>query len=280
MSLSTITNMFTLSAAKDWAVVHFNTHNAEMMKAAIKAAEAEKAPVILAIGATSIQHIGLRPLAAMMKAMAEEASVPVALHYDHAKDLSLIRQSLDAGFTSVMFDGSSLSYEDNVKNTIEMVKMARDCGANAEGEIGIVPHGDAAIGKTVPTDPAQAIEFAKRTGVDLLAVSVGSVHNMRSQNASLDVNLIRTIHEATGVPLVLHGGSGVMDKDIAAAVTCGLRKVNINTALKMALVDGIAEGLREDPQMDLLPLMQKGIARGTAFAVERLRLCKSPGKAA
>ncbi|SHN68178.1 class II fructose-bisphosphate aldolase [Desulfovibrio litoralis] len=280
MKLHTIKNLFAKSEKTDWALPHFNTHNAELVRAVIKAAEAEKAPVIIAVGPSSISHLGsLAALSELIKVMVKESSASVALHLDHAKDINLVKAALDCGFSSVMFDGSSLEYAENVRLTSEVVKMAHDKGADAEGEIGMVPHGADAIGKTPLTDIEQALEFAEKTKVDLLAVSVGSSHSMRSQDATLDVELIKKIYTAGKVPLVLHGGSGVVDADIKRAIPCGLRKININTALKMAFVNGIEKELAKDKTIDMLPLFQSGMNSAEAYAIDRIKLCNASNRA-
>lgn len=262
-----------------WAVGHFNIHNQEFIKAVVRAAEQERSPAILAVGMMSIKYMGLAPLISSCQIICRETDIPIAIHLDHARDIDIIKDSLDLGINSVMFDGSALSYEENVKKTTEVVKMAHNCGATAEGEIGIVPHGNATVSDSDMTDPSRAVEFAERTGVDFLAVSLGSVHGMKSAAASLNQDLLKTLHRQIPVPLVLHGASGVVHEHISEAVVNGIRKINVNTGLKVVLKDLLTSHLRNSPDSDLLADLEAGMDAVTASITERMRLFGSSQKA-
>ncbi len=271
-------NQLGVKHESDWAVGHFNIHNQEFIRSVVRAAEQEQSPAILAVGMMSVKYMGLAPLISSCRIICRETDVPVAIHLDHARDLDIVKESLDLGINSVMFDGSALSYEENVKKTTEVVKMAHDCGATAEGEIGIVPHGDAAVHASDMTDPARAVEFVERTGVDFLAVSLGSVHGMKSAGNSLNQDLLKTLHQQIAVPLVLHGASGVVDEHITASVANGIRKINVNTNLKVVLKDFLTAHLQASPDSDLLVDLETGIEAVTASVAKRMRLFGSSGK--
>ena len=272
-------NQLGVTRESAWAVGHFNIHNQEFITAVVKAAEQERSPAILAVGMMSIKYMGLEPLISSCRIMSRETDVPVAVHLDHARDLDIVRQALDLGINSVMFDGSALSYEENVRKTTEVVKMAHDHGATAEGEIGIVPHGTAVVNEADMTDPARAVAFAEQTGVDFLAVSLGSVHGMKSAETSLNQDLLKTLHDQIPVPLVLHGASGVLDEHISAAVANGIRKINVNTGLKVVLKQVLNEQFQTSPDSDLLADLEKGMNGISASVAKRMRLFGSSNKA-
>lgn len=262
-----------------WAVGHFNIHNLEFIRAVVRAADQERSPAILAVGMMSVQYMNLEPLIAACQLISQETNVPIAIHLDHAKDLDIIRRALDCGINSVMFDGSALDYEENVKKTTAIVKMAHDCGATAEGELGIVPHGTDQVRETDMTDPTKAAEFAERTGVDFLAVSLGSVHGMKSAGASLNQNLLQKLHQQIPVPLVLHGASGVVDGHIKTAIANGIRKINVNTGLKVVLKDFLSSRFADSPETDLLEDYSRGMDAVTESVAKRMLLFGSSGKA-
>lgn len=272
-------NQLGVSREDNWAVGHFNIHNLEFIKSVVKAAQENRSPAILAVGMLSVKYIGLEPLIKACQVMSRETDVPIAIHLDHARDLEIIRQALDLGINSVMFDGSTLSYEDNVKMTTKVVTMAHDVGATAEGEVGIVPHGLTQASAEDMTDPAMAVEFAEKTGVDFLAVSLGSVHGMKTAGASLDQDLLKSLHEQVKVPLVLHGASGVLDEHIKAAVANGIRKINVNTGLKLAFKKALTRCLNVEPDNDLLTDFNTGIDATAEAIASKMKLFGSVNKA-
>jgi len=272
-------NQLGVTSVTPWAVGHFNIHNLEFIRSVLHAAEQEKSPAILAVGMLSVKYMGLEPLISACQVMAKKSKVPIAVHLDHAKDLGMIQNALDLGINSVMFDGSALDYEENVEKTTRVVEMAHNCGATAEGEIGIVPHGDATVSKEDMTDPAIAIEFADRTGVDFLAVSLGSVHGMRTAGASLNQDLLKELHQQISVPLVLHGASGVIEDHIKAAVVNGIRKINVNTGLKVVLKNHLSSRFARNTDSDLLDDYDLGMDAVTEAVAEKMRIFGSIGKA-
>jgi fructose-bisphosphate aldolase class II len=235
------------------AVVAFNIITLEHAEAVIAGAEAVGVPVILQVSENAVQfRVGqLRPIAQAATALATAAAVPVALHLDHVTNLSLLRQAASAGFSSAMFDAGALSYADNLSATIQAVEWARSVGIWLEAELGYVGgKPDAPVNAHLPgvrTDPTEAEEFVAATGVDALAVAVGSSHAMTSRTAELDVKLIEQLAAAVPVPLALHGSSGVPDEQLRAAVAAGIRKVNVGTALNIACTAAIRNHLDHDP---------------------------------
>jgi len=272
-------NQLGITREAPWAVGHFNIHNQEFIRAVVQAAESERSPAILAVGMMSVKYMGLQPLISACQSISRETEVPIAVHLDHARDLDIVKQALELGINSVMFDGSSLGFEENVEKTTKVVQMAHDCGATAEGEIGIVPHGTASVSQAEMTDPALAVEFAERTGVDFLAVSLGSVHGMKSAGTSLDQSLLQRLHEQIPVPMVLHGASGVIDDQITMAVENGIRKINVNTGLKVVLKSYLSSRLIEQPESDLLEDLEKGIEAVADSVSARMRLFGSSNRA-
>ncbi len=272
-------NQLGITRENPWAVGHFNIHNQEFIRAVVRAADQERSPAILAVGMLSVKYMGLEPLISACQVISKETDVPIAVHLDHARDVDVVKQALDCGINSVMFDGSALEYEENVEKTTKVVQMAHEFGATAEGEIGIVPHGTASVSEADMTNPARAVEFAERTGVDFLAVSLGSVHGMKTAGASLNQDLLRQLHQQIPVPLVLHGASGVVDDHIKAAVENGIRKINVNTGLKVVLKNFLSDKLAKDPDSDLLDDFDLGMDAVNASVAARMRLFGSSNKA-
>ncbi len=273
----TLVELLALSPAKDWALPHFNVHNSLLAKGAVKAAIAESAPVALAVGYQSIAHVGMGPLSAYLKALIEESPACLALHFDHAKDLDMVKRALDLGFSSVMFDGSAHPFEENVRLTAEVVKMAHDKGASAEGELGVVPAPGASVSQIQYTDPDQAREFAARTGVDFLAVSLGSIHGMAAASMDIDDALLARL--AGLPPLVLHGASGVTPEGMRKALKGGVRKINVNTALKCEAAQCLQQTFAQNPQRDLLAAMDIASDAVAVKAAEYIRLYQAAGRA-
>jgi fructose-bisphosphate aldolase, class II len=234
------------------AVAAFNLITLEHAEAIATGASEGKTPVILAISENTVRFHGgqLAPLSAAAAAVARLASVPISLHLDHVTDDALVEQAADAGFSSLMYDGGALSYADNVARTRWARDTAHAAGLWVEAELGYVggkpdaPQSAHAPG--VRTDPDEAQEFVEQTGVDALAVAVGSSHAMTSRSAVLDLSLVAMLRDRVSVPLVLHGSSGVGDEVLRGAVAAGISKVNIGTAINVAMSRAIREFLAQD----------------------------------
>lgn len=266
----------------DWALGQFNVHNIELALSAIRAGEAENAPLILAVGPSTVQFLeDISPLIAAIHKMIEKSKVPIALHLDHARSLELVRQALDLGFSSVMFDGSSLPFEENVRLTAEVAEMGHACGASVEGEIGIVPMEGALTDDAAEnnTDPEKAALFAQETKIDLIAVSVGSVHGMQSQNSSIDCELIKELSTKLNRPQVLHGASGVRDEFYPEAIRGGIRKININTMLQVRFRNAVSKTLNDTPDIGMLSAWTTGMQAVYECVRERIRCFKASNKA-
>ena len=230
-------------------VAAFNVITLEHAEAIAEAAEQTGLPVILQISENAVKFHGgrLEPVLAAAAATARAASVPVSLHLDHVEDEALLHAGVAAGVTSVMFDASRLPYEQNVRATARITAWAHTHDVWVEAELGEVGGKDGAHAPGVRTDPAEAAAFTAATGVDSLAVAVGSSHAMTERTASLDHQLIARLHKTIGVPLVLHGSSGVPDGELRRAVAAGMVKVNIGTALNVAFTAAVRDHLAADP---------------------------------
>ncbi|MER5596592.1 class II fructose-bisphosphate aldolase [Streptomyces sp. NPDC002265] len=243
------------AATERRSVTAFNVITLEHAEGIITGAEAAERPVILQISENAVRyHRGqLRPLALAAASMARSSTVEIALHLDHVTDVELLHQAADCGFSSVMFDAGALPYAENVSATASAARWAHDAGLWLEAELGYVggkPDAPAsAHAAGVRTDPAEAADYAARTGVDALAVAVGSSHAMTERSATLDQALIERLREAVPVPLVLHGSSGVPDGELRSAVRAGIVKINIGTALNMSLTRVVRDTLDSLPAL-------------------------------
>jgi len=219
----------------------------EDMRAYAMAAEAERAPVILQAGPSCRDHTPLAVLGKMFRHLAESVDVPVVVHLDHGYTLDDCRAALDAGFTSLMFDGSRKPLAQNIAETAAVAEMAHAAGVSCEGEIGFVGYsgGDGSAG----TDPQEAAIFARETGIDAMAISVGNVHLQQDHEGELDEARIRAIEAITTVPLVIHGGSGVpLRQRVGLAAGSSICKFNIGTELRMVFGEALRTAVNADPQ--------------------------------
>lgn len=285
MGLATLNDVLRDAYASGYAVGAFNAINMEFVQAIVRAAEETGAPVIVQISQAAAEYAGLEEIAAVARAVAEKAPVPVVVHLDHATDLDIVERAIRSGFTSVMFDGSSLPFEENVKLTAKVAEMAHEAGVTAEGEIGRVP---SAAKRTwtreelaaLMTTPEEALEFASRAGVDALAVSVGSVHKMKAQEAVVDCGRIREIKSVVKVPLVLHGSSGVTDGSLREAVRSGIAKVNVATALSAVFLEVLRRCLVSGPSVsDARVVLNEGREALVVSVAEKIKLLGSDGRA-
>ena len=246
MSLVTLAEVLQPALKGNYAVAGLVTLGWEDMRAYVAAAEAEGCPVILQAGPGCRAHTPLPILSKMFRYLAEGASVPVVAHLDHGYTVEECREALESGFTSIMFDGSRKSLNENIDETAAIAEIAHKMGVSCEGEIGFVGYsgGENSAG----TDPAEAAKFAKETGVDAMAISVGNVHLQQDKVGGLDIERIRAIEAVTTVPLVIHGGSGVpVEQRKLLATTSSVCKFNIGTELRMAFGAALREAVNADP---------------------------------
>ncbi len=262
MPLVTLKEILADAQRNHYAVGMFDTHNLETTEAIIQAAQEERSPVILALAEAHVKDINfMESIAGIMSTAAKRASVPVCLHLDHGTKLESIVRTMHLGFSSVMYDGSSLPYEENVAKTAEAVRIAKIFGASVEAELGHV--GGAEGGEDdghgiVYTDPVMAVDFIAKTEIDALAVSIGTVHGNYASAPKLDLALLSQIYKVSSIPLVLHGGSGLSDDDFRNCIKYGIRKINIYTDMVQAAVsrlrceittDGSSCGLDTEKQL-------------------------------
>jgi ketose-bisphosphate aldolase len=258
---------------RDGAAASFNTYNLETTKAIIAAAEAEDAPIFLAVGSGALRYAGFDMLGGMVTVAAARAAVPVALHLDHADSLELVQRAAGAGFSSFMVDGSALPLEAN----IALLQAARSLVSGAlEAELGGVGGAEDRSGdqhSAVPmTDPAEAARLVTATGVDSLAVAIGNAHGLYRGEPRLDLDRLRSLRAAVTVPLVLHGASGIPDGTIVDCIGHGVRKINVNTELRRAWFEALRRGLALDEGFDLPALLTPAMAAVQATAQEMIRL--------
>ncbi|WP_328336585.1 class II fructose-bisphosphate aldolase family protein [Streptomyces violaceus] len=281
MPLTTTGELVTRSAAARSAVASFNVITLEHVEAVIAGAESVHAPVVLQVSENAVKFRGgqLLPLARAAVAAAERATVPVALHLDHVQSDALLYQAAEAGFSSVMYDAARLPYAQNLATTRAAVDWAHAEGLWIEAELGQIggKNGRPPLDAHAPgarTDPEEARVFVADSGVDALAVAIGSAHAMTTRTATLDHALLKRLSAALDVPLVLHGSSGVPDDELTAAVAGGIAKVNIGTALNIALTGAIRDFLAERPEAvdprGYLTVAREAMTRAVARALRTL----------
>ena len=247
MTLATLKDVLQPAHEQGYAVGGLVTLGWEDMRAYVAAAEAENAPVILQAGPSCREHTPLPVLGKMFRYLAENASVPVVAHLDHGYTFEDCKIALDSGFTSLMFDGSRKPLQQNIDETAAIAEMAHAAGISCEGEIGFVGYsgGEGSNG----TDPEEAAKFARESGVDAMAISVGNVHLQQNKEGGLDEARIAEIDAVTEVPLVIHGGSGVpVEQRMKLARETSICKFNIGTELRMAFGNAMREAVNRDPE--------------------------------
>lgn len=255
MSLVPTGELVGAAGARRSAVVALNVITLEHAEAIAAAAERTGLPVIMQISENAVRFHGGRvaPIAVAAAAVARAARTDIALHLDHVTDEALADQAADAGFSSLMFDAGALPYRDNVERTARAARRAHASGLWIEAELGYVggkPDApQSAHSQGVRTDPGEAAEYVAQTGVDALAVAVGSSHAMTERTAKLDAELVARLREHVPVPLVLHGSSGVPDDELRDAVAAGIAKVNVGTALNVAMTGAVREVLDAHPDL-------------------------------
>lgn len=285
MTIASTGELVAAAAARGSGVAAFNVITLEHAEAIVRAAEIHETPVILQISQNAVAFHGgqVVPIAAGAGAVARLAAVPVALHLDHVTEDELVSAAAGAGFSSVMYDGGPLPYRDNVERTSRARRVAQAAGLWVEAELGYVGgKPDAPRGAHEPgvrTDPDEARQFVEETGVDALAVAVGSSHAMTARSAVLDLPLIEKLRDRLAVPLVLHGSSGVPGDTLRAAVAAGIRKVNIGTALNIAMTGAIRRALADSPTaVDPRPYLASARDEITSTVLELLSVVSGPAR--
>ncbi len=247
-----MTEMLNKAKAEGYAVGQFNLNNLEFTQAILQAAEAEKSPVILGVSEGAARYMsGFKTVVKMVEGLLEDLkiTVPVAIHLDHGSSFEKCKEAIDAGFTSVMIDASHHPYEENIEITTKVVEYAHAKGVSVEAELGTVggQEDDVVAEGIIYADPQECVDLVKRTGIDCLAPALGSVHGPYKGEPNLGFKEMEEIGNLTGVPLVLHGGTGIPTKDIQQAVSLGTAKINVNTENQIASAKAVREVLAAKP---------------------------------
>lgn len=283
MPLVTTKQMLLDAQKGNYAVGAFNVENMEMVMAVMEAAEELKSPVIMQTTPSTVKYAGLDFFLANVKAAAERASVPVAMHLDHGSSFELAMQAYRTGYTSIMIDGSHGSFEENIAVSKAVADACTPSGIPVEAELGKVggKEDDLDGGDDNPyTDPDQAVEFVKRTGITSLAVAIGTAHGVYKGEPKLDLDRLSEIREVVDIPLVLHGTSGVPDETVTECVNRGICKVNYATDLRIAFTKGVSEVFSENPDViDPKKYNACGKERVKEYVMSKMKVCKSVWKA-
>ena len=245
-----------------YAIGHFNTSNLEETQGIIDGARELRSPVIVGTSESAIEYAGIENLVDIVKNMAEKIEIPVVLHLDHGKNFEIVKRAFEAGYTSLMFDGSKLPFEENLKITKKVVDLAKRKDVSVEAELGVMLENikDKSNLEEYLTDPNQAAEFVRITGVDALAVAIGTAHGLPIKNEKIDFERIKEIREAVKIPLVLHGSSNSTIGDFKKAIKCGIAKINIDTELRQAFTEGVREELEDEDLYNLREFLAEGRA--------------------
>ncbi len=282
MSLVTSKEMLLNAKKEGYAIGAFNAENMEMIKAIIAAAEEVKAPVMVQTTSSTIRYASSAMYAAMVKAEAEKASVPVAVHLDHGNSYELAIECMDNGYTSIMIDGSGEDFEKNIEVSKRVVEEAKKRGIPVEAELGKVggKEDDLEVEVDTNTDVDEAVEFVERTGIDSLAVAIGTAHGFYVGTPVLDKERLSAIAAVVDIPLVLHGASGISDEEVADCVRRGIAKVNFATELRVAYTDAIKALIVEKPEtFDPKAFGNVGMKAVKELVKNRMEVCGCVGKA-
>lgn len=284
MSLVSVGELLKKAEKGGYAVGAFNANNMEIVQAIAEAAEKENAPVIMQASQGAINYAGLHYITGLVRIAAENTRVPIALHLDHGTSYEQCESCVRGGFTSVMFDGSKLSLEENIKMTLKVIELARPLGISVEAELGKIGGTEDDISvderEALFTDPEEARIFAEKTDVDALAIAIGTAHGQYKGEPKLDFDRLQKIKSLVSTPIVLHGSSGVPDEAITRAISLGVRKVNIDTNIREAFVWKIRAELEKNPG-EIDPRKLLGPARDVTIEMirDKIRLFGSSGKA-
>ncbi|SMO67632.1 class II fructose-1,6-bisphosphate aldolase [Melghirimyces algeriensis] len=284
MSLVPMTEFLPRAKKEGFAVGQFNMNNLEFVQGIAAAAKEERSPFIFGVSEGAMRYMGIDYVVAMAEIAAKESGVPVALHLDHGSSFEMVMKCIQAGFSSVMFDGSHYPFEENIRLTKEVVKAAHAVGVSVEGELGTiggveddvqVDEADAAL-----ANPKEAIRFWNETKVDAMAIAVGTAHGMYKGEPKIHFNIIDEVSKNIEAPIVLHGGSGVPDESIKQSIQLGVGKINVNTESQVACTGVVRELLNDNPDMiDPRKYLGPGREAIKETVKEKMRLFGSSGKA-
>ena len=290
MPLVSMKEMLIKAKENSYAVGQYNLNNLEFTQAILQATQEENAPVILGVSEGAARYMGgFKTVVKMVEGLIEDYSitVPVAIHLDHGSSFDKCKEAIDAGFTSVMIDASHLSFEENIEVTKKVVSIAHPVGVSVEAELGTI--GDTGntveggVSEVIYTDPSTAQEFLERTGVDSLAIAIGTAHGIYPKNMKpeLKLDILKKTSDLTDIPLVLHGGSSNPDNEIQEAVKLGINKINISSDIKIAFTNKLREVLEGEDNEAREPnvLFPSCIEETKKIAVEKINLFNSVDKA-
>ncbi len=282
MELVTTKEMLITANKNGYAVGAFNVENMEMAMAVVKAAEELKAPIILQTTPSTVRYANLSLYHANIKTLAEGAKVPIALHLDHGDSFDLAMKALRIGYTSIMIDGSHKSFEENIEITRSVVNACKPSGIPVEAELGKVGGKEDDLDCNDPgyTEPEDAVRFVTETGIDSLAIAIGTAHGLYNGEPKLDVERLSQIRNLVTIPLVLHGASGLADSAVKECISRGISKVNFATELRIAYSNGVKEYLNDHPDnFDPKKYGTRGMELVTELVKEKIRVCGSDYKA-
>ena len=276
--LVTLSEILKDANARHYAVGAFNCLSLENVMGAIQAAEGLRAPIILQLAEVQFPEAPLDMMAPLYLHAAARAAVPVCVHLDHGQSLETCVRAIRLGFTSVMFDGAALPFEENVAVTSEVARIAKAAGVDVEAELGKV--GDSGVDTAdVFTDVEESVRFVQATGIDALAIAIGNLHGHYVHTPQLNIGRLIEIHEANRLPLVLHGGSGTSIEDFKACIHNGICKINVATAIQRGIMKRITERLAQKPEEGYIPLKQVMTDASRDVIADHIRLFESDGKA-
>ncbi len=269
---------------KHYAVGSFNVIDLVSLEAILEAAQSCLSPVILSIAEVHFQYVNLENITPAIMDVARRACVPAALHLDHGESFEAVMRALRAGFTSIMFDGSKLPYEENVRRTAEVVRMCHAVGVTVEAELGHIGGAEGGSGGAVAppeefyTKVDEALDFVRRTGVDALAVAIGTAHGLYKGKPKLDFDRLALLNKALDIPLVLHGGTGLSGEDFHRSIDLGVAKINFYTGMSVSAVEHIQAILKDNPEYHDYPGLLKVAKAGIRRVVgEQMGLFRSAG---
>ena len=267
----TLKEKFQSLKAENKALLATNFYNYETLKGVVRAVKKRDDSIILQLSESSIRYMGLETATAMARACIAEEGIDAWLHLDHGKDVALAKECIDAGFDSVMIDGSHLPFDENVKLARQVVELAKPKGVHVEAELGYV----AKLGEEQRfeyTKPEDAVSFVEQTGVDALAVAIGSAHGFYKETPKLAIDILKKIHEATSVSLVLHGSSGIPHPQVVEAIKNGIVKINLATEIKNIFMKTLKGVLNETDEIDLRIVFPKAIEAVSSLIDEKLKM--------
>ena len=272
--ISNLKDIFIPAQDEGYAVACFNVFGYEDARAVVEAAEARNASVILSINLDMRQFMTMEQIIGMLRPMAEKAKVPVCLHLDHTYEMDIVKQAVDSGFTSVMFDGSQLPISENIASIRDIVSYAHPKGVSVEAEVGSVPY---ATGrdhiKSAITEISEALAMEEQGQPDALAISIGNVHRLESGSVAIDLDRFNELEKALSLPLVIHGTSGLEDKDIQMLALRQVAKFNVGTILRKSFGNSLRTTLESDPDLfDRITIMQQVIPNMSSTASKIIRL--------